>query len=117
MPKAIDDLYNTILRESRPILVNHGYEQLTIRYVARVCGVAVGTVYRYFDSKDALVAEILHNDWDPFTERMANAAEGAESPIEGLRIICECIRSFISVYSKAWSEYHFPLFSRPDKGP
>ena len=105
MPKAIDDLYNTILRESRPILVNHGYEQLTIRYVARICGVAVGTVYRYFDSKDALVAEILHNDWEPLTERMAHAAEDVESPIEGLRIICECIRSFIAVYSKAWSEY------------
>ncbi len=65
MPKAIDDLYNTILRESRPILLSHGYEQLTIRYVARICGVAVGTVYRYFDSKDALVSEILRNDWEP----------------------------------------------------
>ena len=39
MPKAIDDLYNTILRESRPILISHGYEQLTIRNVARICGV------------------------------------------------------------------------------
>ena len=105
MPKAIDDLYNTILRESRPILISHGYEQLTIRYVARICGVAVGTVYRYFDSKDALVSEILRNDWEPTLEQMRSAAQNVDAPIEGLRLISEYIRSFIAQYSKAWSEY------------
>ena len=43
---------------------------------------AVGTVYRYFDSKDALVAEIMHGDWDPALERMSAAAAEVESPIE-----------------------------------
>lgn len=105
MPKAIDDLYNTILRESRPILVSHGYEQLTIRNVARICGVAVGTVYRYFDSKDALVAEIMHNDWVPVLDRMVHAAETAATPIEGLRNISDYIRGFIKEYATAWSEY------------
>ena len=105
MPKAIDDLYNTILRESRPILISHGYEQLTIRNVARICGVAVGTVYRYFDSKDALVAEIMHNDWVPVMDRMFRAAENADSPIDGLRTISDYIRGFIKEYAAAWAEY------------
>ena len=105
MPKAIDDLYNTILRESRPILISHGSEQLTIRNVARICGVAVGTVYRYFDSKDALVAEILHNDWVPVMDRMRRSADSAGTPIDGLRIISDYIRDFIKVYANAWAEY------------
>ena len=105
MPKAIDDLHNTILREARPILLEHGYEQLTIRNVARICDVAVGTVYRYFDSKDALVSEIMHGDWDPALERMRSAAETVASPIEGLRVITDCIRSFIQLYATAWMQY------------
>ena len=105
MPKAIEDLHNTILREARPILLEHGYEQLTIRNVARICDVAVGTVYRYFDSKDALVAEIMHGDWDPAMERMRQSAETVSSPIEGIRIITDCIRDFIKLYATAWHQY------------
>ena len=105
MPKAIDDLHNTILWEARPILLAHGYEQLTIRNIARICDVAVGTVYRYFDSKDELVAEILRNDWAPITERIREAAETVDSPIEGLRFISDSIREFIGLYANAWLEY------------
>ena len=105
MPKAIEDLHNTILREARPILLEHGYEQLTIRNVARICDVAVGTGYRYFDSKDALVAEIMHSDWDPALERMRDAGMTVDTPIEGLRVITDCIRDFIQLYASAWMEY------------
>ena len=105
MPKAIDDLHNTILREARPILLEHGYEQLTIRNVARICDVAVGTVYRYFDSKDALVSEIMHGDWDPALERMRQSADSAASPIDGLRVVSDCIREFINLYATAWLQY------------
>ena len=105
MPKAIEDLHNTLLREARPILLEHGYEQLTIRNVARICDVAVGTVYRYFDSKDALVAEIMHGDWDPAMEHMRSAAMAVDNPIDGLRVITDCIRDFIQLYASAWLEY------------
>ena len=105
MPKAIEDLHNTILREARPILLEHGYEQLTIRNVARICDVAVGTVYRYFDSKDALVSEIMHADWDPAVARMREIAQDVATPIDGLRAIIDCIRDFIRVYASAWMQY------------
>ena len=105
MPKAIEDLHNTIIREARPILLEHGYEQLTIRNVARICDVAVGTVYRYFDSKDALVSEIMHGDWDPALERMRTFVETVSSPLEGLQMITDCIRDFIKLYANAWMEY------------
>ncbi len=105
MPKAIDDLHNTLLREARPILLEHGYEQLTIRNVARICDVAVGTVYRYFDSKDALVSEIMHSDWDPTLERMRAFVATVDNPLDGLRMITDCIRDFIKLYATAWMQY------------
>ena len=105
MPKAIDDLHNTLLREARPILMQHGYEQLTIRNVARICDVAVGTVYRYFDSKDELVSQILRNDWTAVIDRMRSVTASAGTPIAGLRSINECIRHFTDDYAVAWAEY------------
>lgn len=105
MPKAIDDLHRTILREARPILLQHGYEQLTIRNVARICDVAVGTVYRYFDSKDDLVSEIMRGDWEPAMERMRNEVNVVADPVEGLRIVTDCVRDFISLYASAWLQY------------
>ena len=62
-------------------------------------------MYRYFDSKDALVAEILHNDWVPVMDRMRRSADSAGTPIDGLRIISDYIRDFIKVYANAWAEY------------
>ncbi len=105
MPKAIEDLRRTILREARPILLEQGYEQLTVRSVARVCDVAVGTIYRYFDSKDDLVAEIVAADWKLAMKRMQQHTDSICSPIEGLRVITACIRDFISVYALAWMQY------------
>lgn len=105
MPKAIEDLRGTILREARPILLDHGYENLTIRNVARICDVAVGTVYRYFDSKDELVMEIMNGDWTPVMENIRRIAQDAGTPIDGLRQIANCIRAFLSLYVSAWSEY------------
>ena len=40
-----------------------GYGTMTIRSVAKACGVGVGTVYNYFSSKEELVATHLLEDW------------------------------------------------------
>ncbi len=40
-------------------LVEHGYDQLTVRRVARRAGVTPATAYTYFDSKEHVVAELF----------------------------------------------------------
>ena len=53
--------------------------------VAREAGVGVGTVYRHFPDKQALMGELVKERFRIFNERMRRAiAEGEEAPFEAL---------------------------------
>ena len=48
MPKIIENLENRLIREAEKQIAESGYAAMTIRSVAKACGVGVGTVYNYF---------------------------------------------------------------------
>lgn len=105
MPKRIEDLRETILQNTKTILLNQGCEKLTIRSVAAVCHVAVGTVYNYFPSKDILIASVMVEDWEDALEQMRVGCDGAQNCTEGMQCIFETIRSFSVTYSVTWERY------------
>ena len=63
MPKIIKDLENKLIAEAQKQIEEAGYGNMTIRSIAKACGVGVGTVYNYFPSKEALIATYLLADW------------------------------------------------------
>ena len=63
MPKIIENVKEALLTEAKKQITERGYKATTIRSVASECGVAVGTVYNYFPSKDMLIACFLLEDW------------------------------------------------------
>lgn len=52
------------MTEAQKQLSEQGYKKTTIRSVAQECGIAVGTVYNYFKSKDMLIASLILEDWN-----------------------------------------------------
>ena len=82
MPKIIENLESRILAEARKQIEASGYGALTIRSVAKECGVGIGTVYNYFPSKDALVASYMLQDWksclEVITRVSREAGEGCQ---------------------------------------
>ncbi len=65
-----------ILRNACAIVEKEGLPGLSMRRVAESCGVALGSLYNYFDSKDALLAATVESVWrDIFPPR----AEGEAS--------------------------------------
>jgi AcrR family transcriptional regulator len=54
-----------IVRAARDALEHQEYEQIQMRTVAQDAGVALGTLYRYFSSKEHLYATVLL-DWAAF---------------------------------------------------
>ena len=64
MPKIIENLEARLIEEAKKQIEESGYGNLTIRSVAKACGVGVGTVYNYFSSKEELVATHLLEDWN-----------------------------------------------------
>ena len=70
MPKIIENLRSALLLEAKRQIAEVGYSATTVRSVAAGCGVAVGTVYNYFSSKDMLIAAFMLEDWLLLIERL-----------------------------------------------
>ncbi|EDS77429.1 transcriptional regulator, TetR family [Clostridium botulinum C str. Eklund] len=64
MPKILENVKDTILSESKRILLEENYRALNIRQIAKSCNIGIGTFYNYFSTKDELVMEILKNDFN-----------------------------------------------------
>ena len=52
-----------ILHRSQELIRERGLSAISIRSVAAACGVSVGSVYNYFDSKAELVSAAVESVW------------------------------------------------------
>ena len=52
-----------ILKTSRELIQQAGWSAVNIRSVATACGVSVGSIYNYFDSKAALMGATVESVW------------------------------------------------------
>ena len=104
MPKIIENLRDQLLMEAQKQIAERGYANTTIRSVAQACGVGVGTVYNYFESKEMLVASFVFEKWKTYLGLMANL------PSEDPRRLLEGIYDFM----KGFAAENAILFSDPD---
>ena len=102
MPKVIENPQGRILACARTMLLEQGIDHLNIRAVAAACGMAVGTVYNYYRSKDQLIASIMLEDWLLCMREAAGDAAAACTPADGLRAICRGIARFAGRYRTLW---------------
>src|SRR5216684_4980219 len=86
---AVADKRSAILRAAIRVFANNGYFNSKVADIARAAGVADGTVYLYFKSKE----EILHSVFDrSMEEAIADGRkrlEGVSDPREKLRRIAQ----------------------------
>ena len=78
-----------ILDACADLLDEVGYDALSTRAVALRAGVPIGSVYRFFDNKRAMVAALAHRNLDRYAERIAARFErtpllDAHSAIDGV---------------------------------
>ena len=102
MPKIIENLEKRLLEEAKKQIEESGYGTMTIRSVAKACGVGVGTVYNYFPSKEALVATHLLEDW----KQCIAAINAVSHYSEGPRPVALCIYDQLS----SFSQQHLAIF-------
>ncbi|MCM1025655.1 MAG: TetR/AcrR family transcriptional regulator [Roseburia sp.] len=102
MPKIIEDVRRTLLAEARRQLAEKGYARATIRSVAGACGLAVGTVYNYFPSKDMLIASFMAEDWMKSLSRIDGCATQDSKAL--LRGIYRELREFSEQYSALFAD-------------
>ncbi len=89
-------------------MLERGYAALTVRGVAKQCGIAVGTVYNYFPSKDMLAAEVMLEDWLAAITAVQQNCLSAESPREAVRELYRGVAGFSDIYRPVWVGCAFP---------
>ena len=125
MPKIIENLKNRLIAEAEKQIAESGYGAVTIRSVAKACGVGVGTVYNYFPSKEALIATHLLVDWKLCVDTITHTAESATDPKPVLQCIYRQLVSFAdrhqaifrdeaaaASFAGSFSQYHDRLRSQ-----
>ena len=119
MPKIIKDLKNRFLDEARRQIEENGYSSVTVRSVAEACGVGVGTLYNYFDSKDELLATYMLDDWNKCISDISAVSTYSESPAPVLRCIYDQLvkyaaehngvlrdKTAINAFGETFTRYH-----------
>ncbi len=95
MPKKLGPIRENAIRFTRDVLNERGYDALTMREIAQSCGIAVGTMYNYFPSKEYLTGCVVLEDWLEAYGEMSRCADCAPSLSDGLEHIYAKMRQFV----------------------
>lgn len=104
MPKVIKNVKESLTAETRRQITENGYSATSMRSVATACGIATGTVYNYFDSKDALVASFMNEDWSKTLERMKEGCIDVKTPIEAVKVVSGEMTRFALEHKKLFMD-------------
>lgn len=102
MPKIIMHLQEQIIMQAEKMLVQEGPEKISIRGVAKACGIAVGTIYNYYPTKDALIAGLILHRWSRSKDDIYKSLDGVTDLFTGLDIIFEGISDFSNENQNIW---------------
>ena len=92
-----------LLETAEDILLNHPEETISMRRIAKICGISPATIYEHFSGKDELVAAVMIHDWHKCLAKMREDAENAHSFAEGLVSLSHEITLFSVKYSAVWN--------------
>lgn len=104
MPRGIardhDEKREALRRGASRYFARHGYDRASMTGAARECGVSKALIYHYYNSKEALLFDILQSH---LTELVTAAREASG---DGLR---ELVHAILTTYADADSEHKLQL--------
>jgi len=78
-----------ILQAAERVFAQHGFHGSQVSRVAQEAGVAGGTIYLYFKSKEDILISLFKERLGELVERIDRAVSAAGSAAEALRKLCE----------------------------
>jgi AcrR family transcriptional regulator len=83
--KEKDEKRQRILDTAGQIILDEGYEKLTVRKLADKLEYSAGTIYLYFKDKGELIYEYCDETFELLLDEMENLDDPARDPLEGFR--------------------------------
>jgi AcrR family transcriptional regulator len=89
------DLRRRILDTARHLLVQEGYQNLSMRKIARAIDYSATSIYLYFDNKDALLHALIHEGMmQLYDELEETAKQHPGQPVKRLEALCHTFIDF-----------------------
>ncbi|GAA1854259.1 TetR/AcrR family transcriptional regulator [Microbacterium koreense] len=86
-----------ILRAAAKVFAENGFSVATVRDVADAADMLSGSLYYYFDSKEAIVEEVLIEYLDRQIRAYERALDQAEGPVDRVeRFVAEALRGIVT---------------------
>ncbi|MDY3301166.1 MAG: helix-turn-helix domain-containing protein [Lachnospiraceae bacterium] len=63
MPKIIENIRESLVENAEKVLLEEGISAVTVRRISAESGIASGTVYHYFSSKEDILAAVFLKRW------------------------------------------------------
>lgn len=79
-----EEVRATLLSEAKRLFEAQGFEQTTIRDIAKASGIATGTLFNYFEDKQALLFEALWRDLEQVKRQCLATLPGLEASLPEL---------------------------------
>lgn len=106
-----------LIRAAREIVFEEGAEKLNIRYLAKKCGIATGSVYNYFPSKSELIFAVVEEFWRSVFHPDVCKIKGDISFVEFFETVylrlCANLQDFRSIFM---SQFEAMKSSEKEKG-
>ena len=104
MPKTLPNIKEEILETTRRMVLEKGYNKISIRDIAKECGIATGTFYNYFRSKQAIVSATLAEDWAMMTKMIKMRTKVDMPPVKQLETVFFELKHMMNQVHQLWEE-------------
>ena len=78
---------DTIVESARKVFCSSGFEKGSIEFIAKEAGIAEGTIYRYFDSKQGVLDEVLRRHYSTLFDDIQQTLPSIEGSGNRLRYL------------------------------
>lgn len=79
--KQKEERYAAILQAALRIFATKGLQEATMDEIAQAAGLGKGTIYYYFDSKEALIEELLCSLADQYFQNLLEGTDALKDPL------------------------------------
>jgi AcrR family transcriptional regulator len=89
-----------ILDAAELVFGEDGLRTGSLRRIADLSGYSTAAIYKFFDSKQHLVAEVLNRRGDEYLAELRRAAQSAGTPLERLHLIVDTAAAYFGAHGQ-----------------